>query len=44
MNMNKPTVWLMAGSITLLSFAAIADDKGKWQGGCPDWGSGMMDE
>lgn len=41
MKMNKLTVGLMAGLISLLSFAAVADDKGKWQG-CPDWGSGMM--
>lgn len=42
MKMNKLTVWLMTGLISLASFAAVADDKGKWQGGCPDWGYGMM--
>ncbi|HUX64437.1 Spy/CpxP family protein refolding chaperone [Sulfuricella sp.] len=42
MKMNKLTVWLMTGLISLASFVAVADDKGKWQGGCPDWGSGMM--
>lgn len=44
MKMNNLTVWLMAGLISFVAFAAVADDEVKLQGGCPYGmtGPGMM--